>query len=79
MAIYKKDSEGRIWVYRNKRKPVAVVKEKLKSEDGCLSCDLFDYCLWLHSADISICQGMEMAGMVEPEDDIYSSRYFKKV
>ena len=42
---YVKNKDGIIEVYRNKRKPIHMVKEMFKIKDGCIDCVLFDVCL----------------------------------
>ena len=57
-----------IEVYRNKRKPIRMIKEEFKNEDGCIACALFDVCLEWTRRTRSTCEMMEDAGVVEPED-----------
>ena len=65
---YVKNKDGIIEVYRNKRVAIRRIKEMLKNEDGCIACSLFDVCLEWTGREISTCEAMELAGVIEPED-----------
>jgi len=63
-----------IEVYRNKRKPIRMIKEEFKNEDGCITCCLFDVCLEWTEREISTCEVMEQAGVIEPNEE--GDRFF---
>ena len=66
-----------IEVYRNKRKPIRMIKEGFKNEDGCIACCLFDVCLEWTGREISTCEVMEKAGVIEPNEK--GDRFFVDV
>ena len=45
-----------------------MIKPKYKNEDGCIACCLFDVCLKWTGREISTCEVMEQAGVVEPNE-----------
>jgi hypothetical protein len=65
---YVKNKDDVIEVYRNKRKPIRMIKEGFKNEDGCIACALFDVCLEWTGREISTCEMMEQAGVIEPNE-----------
>ena len=76
---YVKNKDGIIEVYRNKRKPIRMIKEMFKIKDGCIDCVLFDVCLdgvgtWRTR---SACEKMEQAGVIEPNEE--GDRFFVDV
>ena len=71
---YVKNKDDVIEVYRNKRKPIRMIKEGFKNEDGCIACALFDVCLEWTGREISTCEMMEQAGVIEPNEE--GDRFF---
>ena len=71
---YVKNKDDVIEVYRNKRKPIRMIKEGFKNEDGCIACCLFDVCLEWTGREISTCEVMEQAGVIEPNEE--GDRFF---
>ena len=71
---YVKNKDGIIEVYRNKRVAIRRIKEMLKNEDGCIACSLFDVCLEWTGREISTCEVMEQAGVIEPNEE--GDRFF---
>ena len=71
---YVKNKDRIIEVYRNKRKPIRMIKEGFKNEDGCIACSLFDVCLEWTGREISTCEVMEQAGVIEPNEE--GDRFF---
>jgi hypothetical protein len=63
-----------ILIYRNKRKPIRMIKEGFKNEDGCIACSLFNVCLEWTGREISTCEMMEHAGVIEPNEE--GDRFF---
>jgi hypothetical protein len=61
---YVKNGE-KILIYRNKRKPIRMVKEEFKNEDGCIACCLFDVCLEWTGRTSCTCEVMERAGVIK--------------
>ena len=45
-----------------------------KNEDGCIACALFDVCLEWTGREISTCEVMEQAGVIEPNEE--GDRFF---
>lgn len=70
---YVKNGET-ILIYRNKRKPIRKIKPEYKNEDGCIACCLFDVCLEWTGREISTCEVMEQAGVIEPNEE--GDRFF---
>lgn len=70
---YVKNGET-ILIYRNKRKPIRKIKPEYKNEDGCIACCLFDVCLEWTRREISTCEVMEQAGVIEPNEE--GDRFF---
>ena len=66
-----------IEVYRNKRVAIRRIKEGFKNEDGCIACSLFDVCLEWTGREISTCEMMEQAGVIEPNEE--GDRFFINV
>jgi hypothetical protein len=74
---YVKNGET-ILIYRNKRKPIRMIKEEFKNEDGCIACALFDVCLDLTGRKgSSICEAMEQAGVIMANEE--RDRFFVNV
>jgi hypothetical protein len=71
---YIKREDDVIEVYRNKRKPIRMIKEEFKNEDGCIACALFDVCLEWTRRETSTCEVMEQAGVIEPNEE--GDRFF---
>jgi len=66
-----------IEVYRNKRKPIRMIKEGFKNEDGCIACCLFDVCLEWTEREISTCEVMEQARVIMANEE--GDRFFVDV
>ncbi len=63
-----------IEVYRNKRKPIRMIKEMFKNEDGCIACSLFDVCLEWTGGTRSTCEVMEDARVIMANEE--GDRFF---
>ena len=74
---YVKNKYGIIEVYRNKRKPIRMIKEMFKNEDGCIACCLFDVCLEWTEKRSSTCEAMEDAGVIMANEE--GDRFFVDV
>jgi hypothetical protein len=71
---YVKNKDGIIEVYRNKRKPIRMIKEMFKNEDGCIACALFDVCLEWTGRTRSTCEVMEQTGVIMANEE--GDRFF---